>query len=266
MLTVLTIDDEPLASKRLEVILGRMENLKLVGNASGCADGIALIKDRRPDVVLLDIHMRDGTGFDVVDALAGADSPAIIFVTAFDHFAIKAFEVAAIDYVLKPIDPARLTAAFEKVRRAQIAPDRAGRFEEMTAVITGLRARLAENSVKQENREVWVRAATGTLTRIDLNDVEWVTSEDDYVRLHMPNGSHLLRLSIAGLERRVDGRKYVRVHRSALVRIDCIREVRRSARGGSEVVMANGVTIAAGRIYARRLRKAVTMRGTSTAL
>lgn len=260
MLTVLTVDDEPLALKRLALILNGMSDVRHVGSAAGCDEAIRLIADERPDVVLLDIHMRDGTGFDVVEALPVADRPAVIFVTAFDHFAIKAFEITAIDYVLKPIETGRLAAALDRARLSLGVADGNGKYDEMSAVIANLRARLAERDEEKQEREVWLRASTGTLTRVDLDDVELVTSEDDYVRLHTRAGSHLLRLSIAGLERKIDQRKYIRVHRSALVRTDCIRELRRGALGGCEVVMTDGTTVAAGRIYARRLRQTVAAR------
>lgn len=257
MLSVLAVDDEPLALRRVEALLARTPGVRLSGTAAGRDEALAAIAAQKPDAVLLDIHMRDGSGFDVVAALPPDSRPAIVFVTAFDHFAIRAFEVAAIDYILKPIEPARLAAALDRVRASMVSVDAEARFEEMNTVIANLRARIAEREGDPHEREVWLRGTTGALTRVDLDDVEWVSSEAEYIRLHTNAGSHLLRLSITGLERKVDPRKFVRVHRRALVRTDRIREVRRGSLGGSEVVLTSGQVVGAGRIYAKQLRQAI---------
>lgn len=253
-LTVAIVDDEPLAVRRLELILARLGGVRHVGSAGGCVEGRALIERTRPDVVLLDIRMRDGTGFDLLEALGPDERPAIIFVTAFDHFAIRAFEAAAVDYVLKPIESKRLENALDRARDRLASDSARDRFEEMRSVVENLRARISERESSDCKTELWVRGSTGSLSRISLDAIDWVSSEDDYIRLHTSTGSHLLRLSITGLERQIDRQRFVRVHRRALVRIDTIVELRRTALGRNSVLLNSGALVPAGRIYLRQLR------------
>jgi two-component system LytT family response regulator len=259
-LTVAIVDDEPLAVRRLELILVRLGGVLHVGSAGGCVEGRALIARTRPDVVLLDIRMRDGTGFDLLDTLDPDDRPAIIFVTAFDHFAIRAFEAAAVDYVLKPIEAKRLENALTRAREQLASENARERFDEMQSVIENLRSRIAEQESSDCKTELWVRGSTGSLSRISLDAIDWVSSEDDYIRLHTATGSHLLRLSIKGLERQIDQQRFVRVHRRALVRIDTIVELRRTALGRNSVLLTSGALVPAGRIYLRQLRQILSER------
>ncbi|QNQ08274.1 LytR/AlgR family response regulator transcription factor [Sphingomonas alpina] len=252
--SVVTVDDEPLALSRLEIVLRGVPGARLVGSASSCDAAVALITERRPDIVLLDIRLRDGTGFDILDRLPRDVTPAVIFITAFDHFAIRAFEVSAVDYVLKPIDAGRLREAVDRARARIIADDSVGQVKEMRAVIADLRAEFHDKARSPYETELWIRGVTGNLTRVSLDLVDWVSSEDDYVRLHTGATSHLLRLSIRAFEARVDPTQFVRVHRAALVRVSRIAEVRRSLTGRRDVILRDGTRIATGRIHAKRLR------------
>ncbi|CUS46291.1 MAG: LytTR family DNA-binding domain-containing protein [Pseudomonadota bacterium] len=252
--SIVTVDDEPLALRRLEIVLNGIPNARLLGSASSCDEAVALISERRPDIVLLDIRLRDGTGFDILDRLPRGVTPAVIFITAFDHFAIRAFEVSAVDYVLKPIDPPRLLEAIDRARARLAADTSASQVQEMRAIIEDLRAEFHDRARSPYETELWIRGATGSLTRVPLDLVDWVSSEDDYVRLHTGATSHLLRLSIRAFEGRVDPAQFIRVHRAALVRLSRIAEVRRTATGRREVILQGGARIAAGRVHAKRLR------------
>jgi DNA-binding LytR/AlgR family response regulator len=254
LLDIVTVDDEPLALRRLEIVLESMPGVRLLGSASTCQEAVALIARTNPDVVLLDIRLRDGSGFDVLQRLPSSVAPVVIFTTAFDHFATRAFEIAAVDYVLKPIEVPRLAEAIERAR-ARLAADRSvGQIDEMRAVIRALRAEFHSRDIPPHDTELWVRGVTGNLTRVSIDMIDWVSSEDDYVRLHIGTASHLLRLSIRAFEARVDPTKFVRVHRSALVRTARIAEIRRLRSGQREVVLHDGTRITTGRIYAKRLR------------
>lgn len=251
---IIAVDDEPLALRRLEIILRDVAGTRLLGTATNAAEAVPLIAAKRPDVVLLDVRLRDGTGFDILDRLPAAVAPAVIFTTAFDHFAIRAFEVSAVDYVLKPIEATRLGEAIGRARR-RLAADSAGReLGEMRAIISDLRAEFHAGAPSPYETELWIRGATGSLTHVALDQVDWVSSEDDYVRLHTPTGSHLLRLSIKALEAKVDPAKFVRVHRAALVRLGAIAQLHQTPAGRREVVLRNGQRIPAGRVYAKQLR------------
>jgi len=253
--SVLIVDDEPLAIRRLEILLKAMPGVRQAGSASSCREAIHAIAALRPDIVLLDIRLRDGTGFDILDRLPPDAAPAVIFTTAFDHFAIRAFAVSAVDYVLKPIEAARLEEAIARAE-ARLSADNASREnEEMRRIIADLRAEFHAAGPAPYETELWVRGVSGSLTHVALDQVDWVSSEDDYVRLHTPSGSHLLRLSIKALSERIDTAKFVRVHRAALVRIAAITQLRQTATGRRDVILRDGTRIATGRVYAKRLRE-----------
>ncbi len=253
-LSVLAVDDEPLALLRLEQVLARIPEAKLVGAAGGCAEALDRIRELRPDVLLLDISMRDGSGFDLIKRLPVEAAPAIVFVTAFDYFAARAFETSAVDYVLKPVSVARLREAIDRARARITMNDAVGQLAELRAVVEGLRAKLRE---ERSGAEFWIRGGNGGLVRVLPDDVEWIQSEEDYVRLHTRTGSFLMRGSIRGLMPKFDERKFVRVHRNALVRKSAIRAIHRRAVGGMTVELQSGARIAAGRVYAKQLRAEV---------
>jgi len=253
--TLFIVDDEPLALRRLEIVLKGISGVRLIGSAALCCEAIRAIAELRPDVVLLDIRLRDGTGFDILDQLPAEVRPVVIFTTAFDHFAIRAFEVSAVDYVLKPIEAARLQEAIGRAHERLAADDSAREIEEMRRIIADLRAEFHAGQPSPYETELWVRGISGSLTHVALDQVDWVSSEDDYVRLHTPTGSHLLRISIKALSARIDSAKFVRVHRAALVRLAAIAQLRQSATGRRDVILRDGTRIATGRVYARRLRE-----------
>lgn len=253
--SVLIVDDEPLAIRRLEILLKAMPGVRHAGSAASRREAVHAIAELRPDIVLLDIRLRDGTGFDVLEQLPADASPAVIFTTAFDHFAIRAFAVSAVDYVLKPIEAARLQEAIERAQMRLAADNAARENAEMRRVIADLRAEFHAAGPSPYETELWVRGVSGSLTHVALDQVDWVSSEDDYVRLHTPSGSHLLRLSIKALSERIDSTRFVRVHRAALVRIAAIAQLRQTATGRRDVILRDGTRIATGRVYAKRLRE-----------
>ncbi len=254
-LRVVIVDDEPLALRRLKLILADMADVQLVGAASSCAEALEVVEASSPDVLLLDIRMRDGTGFDVIENRGEGHQPYVIFVTAFDHYAVRAFEQAAIDYLLKPIDAERLEEALDRVRSRYEDERESSRIDEMREVIENLRAALHEQQKDADDGELWIRSANGSFSRVSLPDVHWISSEDDYVRLHLDRTTHLVRSSIRALEPKLEEGQFVRVHRSALVRLASIAEVRRSPSGRREVILKNGEKIPAGRVNFRTLRE-----------
>ena len=262
-ISVLTVDDEPLALRRLELILAKLADVEHVGSASGCRDAIEKIADLRPDIVLLDIKMRDGTGFDVLNRLPEDCAPGVIFTTAFDHFAVRAFEAHAIDYILKPIEPSRLRAALDRSRDRLAAVDASEQIAQMRAVIDDLRAGYHEQGVRPRNDELWLRGTAGALTCIQRADIDMITAEDDYVRLHTASASYLLRGSIRAAQADLDlpEEEFVRVHRRALLRRSSIASVRRSTEKGVRVILRNGTDVGAGRVYAKKLLRSLAAVG-----
>jgi len=251
---ILTVDDELLALRRLKLLLETIPDVEHVGEATGCAEALHKARSLAPDILLLDIRMRDGSGFDLVEALAGRPRPpAIIFVSAFDQFAMRAFDVSVTDYLLKPVERDRLARAIDRARGAVAAAEADRRIAELGEIVRNLRAAANRAEGTHYETELWIRKSVGGLLRIAVDTIDWVTSEEDYVRLHTHAGSFLMRGSIRGLEERVDPALFVRVHRRALVRRDAIAELRHSRLGHIDVVLANGTAIGAGRVYARKL-------------
>ena len=250
---ILIVDDEPLALRRLEIVLRDLPGIQLIGSAASCREAVRAIIELRPDIVLLDIRLRDGTGFGILEQLPPDVTPAVIFTTAFDHFAIRAFEVTAVDYVLKPIEVERLAEAIGRARDRLTADTSVRELEEMRLVVRDLRAEFHSTRASPYETELWIRGTNG-LTHLTLDQVNWVSSEDDYIRLHTNAGSHLVRMSIKTLAARIDPEKFVRVHRSALVRLGAVTQFRQTPSGRRDVVLRDGTRIVAGRVYAKRLR------------
>jgi two-component system LytT family response regulator len=254
-ISVLTVDDEPLALRRLELILARIPGVDHVGSAGSCRDAIEKIAATKPDVVLLDIKMRDGTGFDVLDRLPADRHPGIIFTTAFDHFAVRAFETHAIDYLLKPVEIERLRIAIDRSQKSLAMADASEQILQMRAVIDDLRAGYHGQQLPPREDELWLRSAVGALTCVHRRDIEMVTAEDDYVRLHTGSASYLVRGSIkaAQADLFLSDEEFVRVHRRMLLRRSSITSVRRSTEHGVRIRLRNGTEVGAGRVYAKKL-------------
>jgi two-component system LytT family response regulator len=255
LLRVLTVDDEMLALRRLRLLLQAMPQVEIVGEASSCSEAIEGIARLAPDVVLLDIRMRDGDGFDVLEWIGKRPNPPlVIFVTAFDHYAVRAFERAVVDYLLKPIERDRLAQAISRAHHHMRALASEQRIGEMQEVLRNLRSAAAGRSSTPYETEFWLRGASG-LVRVPIESIESASSEDDYVALHTANGSHLLRGSLRQFEARVEPGHFVRVHRRWLVRRYAIGELRTRRTGGGEINLVSGKKVPVGRSYLKRLRE-----------
>ncbi|HUG45396.1 MAG TPA: LytTR family DNA-binding domain-containing protein [Sphingomicrobium sp.] len=239
-LRVLIADDEPLAAERLQILLARLSGATLVGTASDGESAISMAETLSPDLLLLDIAMPGLDGIDVARALAKQDpSPAVVFVTAFDQFAVAAFEVAAVDYLMKPVDPERL----------QRALDRATEYLEHRRAWTGPAA-----EPTKWIEEFWASDLTG-LVRIAASDIDRVSAERDYMRLHVGRRSWLIHHSMVALEEGLDPEIFVRLHRSAIVRKDFIAGFTRNQSGRWIARLADGSEQPVGRLYSDRVRE-----------
>jgi two-component system LytT family response regulator len=257
VLRVLTVDDETLALRRLKLLLQAMPFVEHVGEASSCAEALAEIAGLAPDAVLLDIKMRDGDGFEVVEALAERPNPpAVIFVTAFDHYAVRAFESAVVDYLLKPVERERLARALRRARQQLRSVDAEQRLSEMQEIVRNLRSLSANGEGKPFETEFWLRGSAG-LVRVPVDAIDCVSSEDDYVAIHTVAGSHLMRGSIRQFEARVEPGLFVRVHRRWLARKSAITELRTPRFGSSEVLLRTGKRLPVGRVYLKLLRQSM---------
>jgi DNA-binding LytR/AlgR family response regulator len=255
-LRILAVDDEPLALTRVRLLLERIPQVELVGTALSGPDALQLVEDLRPDVLLLDIRMTGQDGFQVIEKLSGPYVPQIIFVTAFDQFATKAFDVGAVDYVLKPVEFGRLAAALQRARRSLEAIDANDRMDELRQVVAALREQARATESKRYEREIWAEHR-GEFVRIMVSDLDWISAERDYVRLHAQGQSYLLREAISNLEARLDPELFIRVRRSALARIDRVTGIRKAGYGDFRVLMNGGTEIRVGRTYVQKVRSLI---------
>ena len=252
-LRVLAVDDEALALRRLEIALGQMPGVTLVGTARSGRQALDLLADRVVDVLLLDIRMAGLDGFDVLERLPPEARPATIFVTAFDAFATRAFETAAIDYILKPVAFDRLAAALDRAR--QHLTDRQSRFDiaELRAIIADLRSRDRDPAPPRFESELWVEQR-GTYLRIGVPAIRWIEAERDYIHIHSGDQSYLLRETISGMAARLDPAQFVRIRRSTIVRLDEVAGIRRAGYGDVRVTLREGTELRVGRTYLAKVR------------
>jgi DNA-binding LytR/AlgR family response regulator len=251
-LRILLVDDEALALRRLELLLERLPEVELAGTARSGADALSAIAALKPDVVLLDIKMGEMGGFEVVQSLQGPHVPLVVFVTAFDEFATRAFEVSAVDYVVKPVEFDRLRAALDKARSALGASDADIRIAELNAVVEALRRGRAHPANRRET-EIWAQRR-GEFVRVPVDAIEWVEAERDYVHLHTAQNPYMIRETMASIEERLGPERFVRIRRSALVRIDQVEAVRRAGYGDFRVQLRCGVQLRVGRTYVSKVR------------
>ncbi len=257
-LRILAIDDEPLALRRIEIALTHMDDVRLVGTARDGPEALEAIDRLKPDVLLLDIRMNGMTGFDVVAALTGKDAPHVVFVTAYDAFATRAFEVSAVDYVLKPVDFDRLRAALGRCRERVDAADARDREAELRALIEALRAPSRELETQDRfERELWV-PRRGEFVRLAVDDIEWIGAERDYVRLNSPHGSFLIRETMAGMIDRLDPERFLRVHRSTIVQRRHIESLQPTGYGRLRLRLQSGAELSVGRFYTPKIKEMLT--------
>lgn len=241
-LRFLIVDDEPLAVERLQMMLARIEGVTLAGTASEGAQALRLVEAVSPDAVLLDIAMPGMDGIDVARALArGAAPPVVIFVTAFDTFAVAAFDVDAVDYVMKPVAADRLERAVERARQ-RIAERGAERAEGGSGA-----------QAPRHLEEFWVSEARG-LVRLSVDEIDRISAERDYMRLHVGKRSWLINHTIARLEEELDPDRFVRLHRSAIVRRDFVTGLKRDEGGRWWAILADGEEQKVGRLYAQNAK------------
>ena len=249
-LRTLIVDDEPLAVERMQVICARLSGLNVVGTASDGAAALRLIGALAPDLVLLDMTMPEMDGLAVARALSGrASPPALVFVTAHDSFAVEAFDLDAVDYVLKPVAPERLERAIARaLARRQAQPATAADGAQEQAEFRPPAGWIGEFWVPHRSE----------LLRINATDVDRIDAERDYVRLHVGPRSYLLLHTVTSLEQRLDPAMFIRLHRSTILRRDRITGLRHDGLGVWSAELADGSAVRIGRTY---LAKAKAMAG-----
>ncbi len=250
-LSVLVVDDEPIAREGLKLLLRRQRQVESVTEARNGREAIALIREQRPDLVLLDVQMPGSDGFAVVHAVGVERMPPIVFVTAHDQYAIRAFEIAAIDYLLKPVTEERFDLAFQRA----IGRLRGTSHENVTKQLMTMLDALA-NPPRQLERFA-VRSGEKT-SFVLVNEVDWIEAFQNYVRLHVGPATYLLHVPMNTIEGVLDSTHFLRIHRSYIVNVRGIARLWSIAHGQFAIELKSGQHLHSGRTYSERIRRLLT--------
>jgi two-component system LytT family response regulator len=260
VINTLIVDDEPLAREGIRLALKGEADVRIVGEAADGEAALNAMEKLAPDLMFLDIRMPGLNGFDVLARASHSHTrmPVIVFVTAFDRYAVKAFEANALDYLLKPVEPQRLRAAVERTRaelaKQEIIKDAKRRAMDLQSVEE--RPVAPRSSEPLARAEYLDRVAVRVRDRfllIKMNDVDWIESAANYVQLHSRSRSFLLRMTMGELEAKLDPHRFSRIHRSTIVNIDRLVEVKPSLHGDFDVVLQDGTTLRMSRGYREAL-------------
>ena len=239
---VVIADDEPLVRRGLRAFIGASPGLSLVGEARNGSEAAQLIRAQRPDLVFLDVQMPELDGFGVLESLEGEPMPVVVFVTAYDEYAIRAFDVHAVDYLLKPFDEDRFRTALGRAR-SRLGERRAATLDErLEAVLTELRAR-------EQYADRLLVKSEGRVTVVQVEDVDWIEAADNYARVHTARGRYLVREPIKSLERKLNPQHFARVHRSAIVNLARVRELQPMFGGEYVIILSTGAKLTLSRGY-----------------
>ncbi len=251
-LRVMVVDDEPLVRRGMERFLSSQPGVELLPQAKNGLEAVELIEEHGPDLVFLDVQMPEMDGFEVLANLEERALPAVVFVTAYDQYALQAFEVHAVDYLLKPFDDDRLATALRRARARLEAP-----HDGLDQRVAALLAELRNN---QSHVERFMVRTAGRIYFVDVDEVDWLEAAGNYVRLHVGDRQHLVRDTIKNLESRLDPKSFIRIHRSAMINVVRVQEVRSLPSGDCYVVLTNGTSVRLSRGYREMFER--TMMGT----
>jgi two-component system LytT family response regulator len=244
----LIVDDEPLARERIRTLLADEPDLEIIGECANGAEALAAIQNQKPDLLFLDVQMPEMDGFEVLEKISADKIAAVIFVTAYDQYALRAFEVRALDYLLKPFDRERFDKALQRAR-TQIQQAASGDLNQrLLALLEDLRAEkkwLARLVIKSGGRVFFLK----------VDEIDWIEAAGNYARLHVARESHLLRETIKNLETQLDPNKFLRINRSTIVRIDRIKELQPWFHGEHVIILQDGTQLTSSRGYREKLEE-----------
>ena len=242
----LIVDDEPLARRGIRTQLRSQPQVEVIGECANGLEAVDAIREHSPDLVFLDVQMPEMNGFEVIRAVGIEHMPAVIFVTAYDAYAIEAFAVHAVDYLLKPFDPERFRQALDHAG-AQIEGKAPRALKEQ------LRELLDEHLTGRKHLERLVVKSGGRIFFLDVADIDWIEAADNYVELHVGEQCHLVRHTLGSLEARLDPDRFVRIRHSTIVNIRRVKELLPSSDGEYDVVLLSGKVLESSRRYRKRL-------------
>jgi len=252
----LVVDDEPAARDAIRGLLAGDPEIQLVGECPDGASAVAAIREHAPDLLFLDIQMPELDGFGVLRQLDPAELPVIVFVTAYDRYALRAFDVHAVDYLLKPFDDDRFLGALERAKTQA----RNGKIIALRQQLLDLLAHEAPVPVSAADgpylRRLVVRA-DGRATVLDVGEIDWIEADGDHVRIHVKKVQHVLRETMKHLEGRLEPARFIRIHRSTIVNVERIRELQPYFRGEYVVLLHDGTSLKLSRSFKPRLEAAL---------
>lgn len=255
MIKTLIIDDEPLARSRIRELLEADDEISIIGESADGDEAVIDILKLKPDLVFLDVQMPERNGFEVVSTVGAENIPVVIFVTAFDQYAMQAFEVYALDYLLKPFDDPRFFQTLERAKRLiqQTAhSENDGKYKElMTALVERIETPpnfLQKILIKSRDR----------LSFLDVNEIDWISSEGNYACFHVQNSSYLLRETISNLEKQLEPAQFLRINRSVIINVNRVKEFHQMFHGDYKVILTDNTQFTLSRRFRDRLPRIVT--------
>jgi two-component system LytT family response regulator len=250
---VLVVDDEAPARRLACSLLTRMDDVEVIGDAASGQAAVEAIRRLRPDIVVLDVQMPGLDGFDVIGAVGAANMPIVVFVTAYERYAIKAFDVSAVDYLMKPFDDERFRTAIERA----VTRVRGGRSPELSARLEALLEQLARGRAPDHI----ALKVDGRHLLIDAGDIDYVEVSDKVLRVHTAGQVYQVRETLNGIERRLHGPPFVRIHRSVIVNIGRVKEIQPWFQGDYVLILHSGKRLMSGRGYRDVVRRLLTRSG-----
>ena len=242
-ISALIVDDEPLARLLLRQLLDKHRDIEVLAECGNGQDALAAIRAHAPDLVFLDVQMPQMNGFALLREIGADQMPHVVFVTAYDQYAVQAFDVHALDYLLKPFDEERFDRALDRARQRVAKEDRGSDLHER---ILGL---LAEREAQGRPADRFLVKTDERMFFVPAADVEWIEAQGNYVYLHVGKDKHLLRHALASLEKQLDPRRFQRIQRAAVVNVDAIRELQPWFRGEFRVILKSGAELKLSRRY-----------------
>jgi two-component system LytT family response regulator len=244
----LIVDDEPLARRRIKSLLAHDHSVEVIGECSDGYKAVTSITDLTPDLVFLDVQMPAMDGFEVIKTIGAERMPTVIFVTAYDQYALKAFEVNALDYLLKPFDRRRFQKTLERAKAMIRGLQNGGLNNQLLSLLGDLRR-------EQETPDRFIIKSGGRVVFLRVEEIDWMRTVGNYVRLQVGRDSHLMRETMSGMEAKLNPDRFMRVHRSTIVNLDRVKEVQPWAKGEYVVIMRDGTRLIMSRRYRERLNE-----------
>lgn len=234
----LIVDDEPIARRGIRAQLAEERDVEVIHESGNGREAVAFIREHAPDLVFLDVQMPELDGFGVVEAIGIERMPSVIFVTAYDRYAIRAFEIHALDYLLKPFDNERFSAALQRARAQIERQSLSDLNQRLQSLIDDLKP-----AEKKKFAERLVIKSAGRIFFLSVEEIDWIEAADNYVRLHAGRNAHLLRETMNSLESRLDPSEFLRVHRSTIINARRIKELHPMFRGEYEIILNDGTRL-----------------------